>query len=150
MAGSFTRYIDAELAEVSLSLTPEIAGYAVQSMTKTDENEYTVVYMNVSNLQLSDASEQFEVVRAFTADALTYTRNFSHTGWQAWYMPFAMSYEDWSDQFDVARLNDVHQFDDDEDGVADRTELEVMYVKSGRIEANTPSSPSKIAQCHRK
>ena len=123
---------------MTLSLTPEIAGYAVQSMTKTAEGVYTVVYMNVSNLQLSDASEQFEVVRAFTADALTYTRNFSHTGCQAWYMPFAMSYEDWSDQFDVARLNDVHQFDDDEDGVADRTELEVMYVKSGRIEANTP------------
>ena len=136
--GSFTRYIDAELAEVSLSLTPEIAGYAVQSMTKTPEGVYTVVYMNVSNLKLSDASEQFEVVRAFKADALTYTRNFSHTGWQAWYMPFAMSYEDWSEQFDVARLNDVHQFDDDEDGVADRTELEVMYVKSGRIAANTP------------
>ncbi|MDD6123831.1 MAG: beta-N-acetylhexosaminidase [Bacteroidales bacterium] len=135
---SFTRYVDADLTEVTLSLTPEIEGYAVQSMTKTPEGVYTVVYMNVSNLQLSDASEQFEVVRAFKADALTYTRNFSHTGWQAWYMPFAMSYEDWQDDFDVARLNDVHQFDDDEDGVADRTELEVMYVKSGRIEANTP------------
>ena len=136
--GSFTRYVNAELAEVPISMTPEIEGYAVQSMTKTADNVYSVVYVNVSNLQLSDASEQFEVVRAFTADALTYTRNFSHTGWQAWYMPFAMSFEDWSGQFDVARLNDVHQYDDDEDGVADRTELEVMYVKSGRIEANTP------------
>ena len=134
----FTRYVDADLTEVTLSLTPEIAGYAVQSMTKTAEGVYTVVYMNVSNLQLSDASEQFEVVRAFTADQLTYTRTFNSTNWQAWYMPFAMSYEDWKDDFDVARLNDVHQYDDNEDGVADRTELEVMYVKSGRIEANTP------------
>ena len=136
--GSFTRYINAELAEVSLSLTPEIAGYAVQSMTKTAENVYTVVYADATNVEILDSKETYEVARAFTADQLTYTRNFSHTGWQAWYMPFAMSYEDWKDDFDVARLNDVHQFDDDEDGVADRTELEVMYVKSGRIEANTP------------
>ena len=136
--GGFTRYVDAELSEVPISMTPEIEGYSVQSMTKTAEGVYTVVYMNVSNLQLSDASEQFEVVRAFTADQLTYTRTFNSTNWQAWYMPFAMSYEDWKDDFDVARLNDVHQYDDNEDGVADRTELEVMYVKSGRIEANTP------------
>lgn len=136
--GSFTRYVDADLTEVTLSLTPEIAGYAVQSMTKTAEGVYTVVYMNVSNLQLSDASEQFEVVRAFTADQLTYIRTFNTTNWQAWYMPFAMSYEDWKDDFDVARLNDVHQYDDNEDGVADRTELEIIFVKSGSIEANTP------------
>ncbi|MCI6295254.1 MAG: beta-N-acetylhexosaminidase [Bacteroidales bacterium] len=136
--GGFTRYVDADLTEVTLSLTPEIAGYAVQSMTKTAEGVYTVVYMNVSNLQLSDASEQFEVVRAFTADQLTYTRTFNSTNWQAWYMPFAMSYEDWKDDFDVARLNDVHQYDDNEDGVADRTELEIMFVKSGSIAANTP------------
>lgn len=136
--GSFTRYVDAELAEVSLSLTPEIEAYAVQSMTETAENVYTVVYADATNVEILDSKETYEVARAFTADQLTYTRNFSHTGWQAWYMPFAMSYDDWKDNFDVARLNDVHQYDDDEDGVADRTELEVMYVKSGRIEANTP------------
>ncbi len=136
--GTFTRYVNAELAEVPISLTPEIAGYAVQSMTKTADNVYSVVYVNVSNLQISDAAEQFEVVRSFKADKLTYTRNFSHTDWQAWYMPFAMEYSAWSEDFDVARLNDVHQYDDNEDGVADRTELEVLYVKSGRLEANTP------------
>ena len=107
-------------------------------MTETAENVYTVVYADATNVEILDSKETYEVARAFTADQLTYTRNFSHTGWQAWYMPFAMSYDDWKDNFDVARLNDVHQYDDDEDGVADRTELEVMYVKSGRIEANTP------------
>ena len=136
--GRFTRYVDADLTDVSVAMAPEIASYAIQSMTKTAERQYTAVYANVSSVRIADDVEQFEVVRAFTTEQLTYTRHFSNTNWQAWYMPFEMNYEDWEDQFDIARLNDVHQYDDDEDGQADRTELEVIYVKSGSIEANTP------------
>ena len=136
--GSFTRYVDAELSEVPISMTPEIEGYSVQSMTETAENVYTVVYADATNVEILDSKETYEVARAFIADQLTYIRTFNTTNWQAWYMPFAMSYEDWKDAFDVARLNDVHQYDDNEDGVADRTELEIMFVKSGSIAANTP------------
>lgn len=50
-----------------------------------------------------------------------------------------MQYEDWADNFEIARLNDVHQFDDDEDGVIDRTVLESVKLKEGSsIEPNTP------------
>ena len=71
-------------------------------------------------------------------EEITYTRNFSNTKWQALYVPFEMSYEDWSADFEVARLNDVHQWDDDEDGNIDRTELEIVKIKSGSTQANTP------------
>lgn len=69
---------------------------------------------------------------------ITYTRNFTNTKWQALYLPFELSYEDWSADFEVARLNDVHQWDDDDDGTIDRTELEVVKMKSGTTEANMP------------
>lgn len=49
-----------------------------------------------------------------------------------------MSYEDWQADFDVAAINMFHQYDDDEDGVFDRTLLEVRYVKSGTLKANHP------------
>ena len=71
-------------------------------------------------------------------DKITYTRNFTHTKWQALYVPFEVAYDDWSADFEVARLNDVHQWDDDEDGSIDRTELEIVKMKSGKTEANTP------------
>lgn len=72
-------------------------------------------------------------------DQLTYTRNFTSDNWQALYVPFAMQYEDWAADFEVARLNDVHQFDDDEDGEIDRTVLEVVKMKEGSAtEPNTP------------
>ena len=72
-------------------------------------------------------------------DIVTYTRNFTHTGWQALYVPFDIPYDAISDKFDVAELNNFHQFDDDNDGIFDRTELEVLRLRAGStIEHHTP------------
>ena len=60
-------------------------------------------------------------------EEITYTRNFSNTKWQALYVPFEMSYNDWSADFEVARLNDVHQWDDDEDGLINRQNTHLYY-----------------------
>lgn len=70
--------------------------------------------------------------------SITYTRTFSNTNWQGLYVPFTMEYSEWAADFDVARINDIHQYDDDDNGTIDRTELEVIKVTSGSIEANTP------------
>ncbi|MBR1788836.1 MAG: leucine-rich repeat protein [Bacteroidaceae bacterium] len=71
-------------------------------------------------------------------ERMAYTRTFSNTDWQALYVPFEMTYADWQADFEVARLNDVHQWDDNDDGTIDRTELEAIKMKSGKTEANTP------------
>ncbi len=71
-------------------------------------------------------------------DNFSYTRTFNNTNWQALYVPFSMSYDDWKDDFDVAEINNFHEYDDDEDGTMDRTTLEVVYKKSGCTLPNTP------------
>jgi hypothetical protein len=38
----------------------------------------------------------------------------------------------------VAEINNFHEYDDDEDGMVDRTTLEVLYVKSGSTLPNMP------------
>ena len=100
-------------------LTPDTDLPQVESVTLTDGTPYT-------------RDEKCMVV------TLSYTRNFSNTNWQALYVPFQMSYEDWQADFDVAAINMFHQYDDDEDGVFDRTLLEVRHVKSGTLKANHP------------
>lgn len=68
-----------------------------------------------------------------------YVRNYEHTNWQALYLPFDIAFDDISDCFDVARLNNIHQYDDNEDGQFDRTELEVLHLKAGStLKANIP------------
>lgn len=68
-----------------------------------------------------------------------YVRNYEHTNWQALYLPFDIAFDDISDRFDMARLNNIHQYDDNEDGQFDRTELEVLHLKAGStLKANIP------------
>ncbi len=58
-----------------------------------------------------------------------YTRNFS-TNWEAIYLPFSLKYEDWEDDFEVACINGIHQYDDDDDGDTDRTILEFVKMRN--------------------
>ncbi len=67
-----------------------------------------------------------------------YKRNFPNTKWQALYVPFGMSYSDWADEFEIARINDVNMYDMDDDGVIDDTEIEIVKIKNGKLLPNHP------------
>lgn len=87
---------------------------------------------------LTDATdyEQAEDVRT---TSVTLTRNFGSTNWQAWYVPFDVPYDDISADFTAATLNDIHQFDDDDDGTFERWTLEILKMRSGDVlYANKP------------
>ena len=71
--------------------------------------------------------------------SITYTRNFKNTNWQALYVPFEIPVTAaFLAEFEVADLNDVRQYDHDDDGVKDETVVEAFKVKSGVLEANYP------------
>lgn len=103
-----------------------------------DVKFYIVVEKGAVNMVIDDKSSSFSIDSATLCESITYNRTFNNTDWQALYVPFSMSYSDWSNDFEVAELNNVHEYDDNEDGVYDRTELEVLLVKSGSLEPNTP------------
>ena len=70
---------------------------------------------------------------------VSYTRDFSG-GWESICLPFSLEYKDWKDDFEVARINGIHQYDDNDDGDIDRTILEFVKMKNDDsvIEPNTP------------
>lgn len=87
---------------------------------------------------LTDGALHLAITEDIPMQTLTYTRNFSKANqWQALYVPFEMEYSDWADKFDVADINNFHEYTD-ENGVTEKIELEVRYVKSGKLQANTP------------
>lgn len=49
-----------------------------------------------------------------------------------------MSYEDWKDDFEVAYINGVRQLDTNDDGIIDKTIMDVVKIKSGVTTPNTP------------
>ena len=71
-------------------------------------------------------------------EAISYTRTFNHTKWQALYIPFSMSYEDWKNDFDIAYINGIRQYDMNDDGAIDETVMDVIKIKQGSLIPNTP------------
>ena len=68
----------------------------------------------------------------------SYTRNFTNTKWQALYLPFSLSYDDWKDDFEIAYISAIRQKDNNDDGTIDETTLEVIKMNSGSTVPNTP------------
>ena len=60
--------------------------------------------------------------------------------WNALYVPFEIPVAKIADKYDVAYINDVRLYDSNNDGEIDENamEVEVVYVKSGTLHANTP------------
>ena len=69
---------------------------------------------------------------------ISYTRDFQNFDWQLLYLPLRLQFEEWNDEFEIARINDVHQYDTNLDGRIDETELEVVLLRDGYTEPNTP------------
>lgn len=83
--------------------------------------------------------ETYSDINESLVGTLKYIRTFNNKNWQALYVPFRMEYNDWKDEFDVARINDVNQYDDDDDGTIDRSKLEFFYMPEGsHTTANVP------------
>ena len=69
---------------------------------------------------------------------ITYSRTFTNKNWQALYVPFSMDFSEWSEKYDIAEINNFIEYDDDGNGVFDRTYLVVLKKTSGSTEPNYP------------
>ena len=95
---------------------------------------------NIKPLPLSlNGSESYTQNSQIDDIDVSFTRNFTKY-WEPLYIPFSLKYEDWKDDFEVARINGIHQYDDNNDGNIDRTILEFVKMKNDDsvIEPNTP------------
>ena len=117
------------------------AGAATITATATDGSgikatcKVNVIYNSIA---LTDASTSYSNDAEATVNPLEYTRIFNNTDWQALYIPFSMSYDDWKDYFDIARIDGIRLIDKNNDGIIDETILDIVKIEEGTITANTP------------
>lgn len=123
---------------------PEITDYVfvewadLLTTVPAHDVEFVAVYKQVG-MQLVDGVSSFSQYEDVLLNRITYTRNFKNTNWQALYVPFEIPLsEDFLEEFEVADLNDVRQYDRNDDGVKDDMVIEAFKVKSGVLEANYP------------
>ncbi len=115
------------------------AGNATITAQSTDGYVETTCEITVSHstYTITDGAA-YTNTKTEAAATLNYTRTFNNTAWQPLYVPFRMSYEDWNEQFEVARLLNMHTRDTNEDGVADEWAMEFVRVKEGTLIENHP------------
>ncbi len=131
------------------STPPELGGGAFSSWTITlhvpansrevYENAFkSVEVVNIKEFLSMTDNEAYTRESDLEGVDVSYTRNFNNVKWQALYLPFSLKYEDWKDDFEMAYINGIIQRDNDDDGVIDETELEIIKMKSGSTQPNAP------------
>lgn len=116
-------------------------GYNLASYSNILKNPYYLsldTHNGSLSYSLADAAK-YEAGTDFNLSSLTYTRSFTNSNWQPFYVPFPVSVSTLESKgLQVARLNDTHMYDDDFDGTIDRVTLEFIRVTSGTLQANRP------------
>lgn len=70
---------------------------------------------------------------------ISYYRTFDANVWNTWFAPFAVSTDELAEySLTAARIDDVRDCDDDEDGTIDRTVMEIVKLTNGTLKAGTP------------
>ncbi len=83
--------------------------------------------------------KNYTVPVAFTAPTLNYSAPTYSGVWNSWGVPFEVTTTDLANAgFEAAYIEGIHRYDTDDDGQIDRTTLEVIRIKNGRLRAGTP------------
>ena len=82
--------------------------------------------------------ESFEKNSDEQVDLLTYTRTLNNTEWNALFLPFEIPVCQLTDKYEVAYINAIHSYDEDDNGEIDRMSMEVIKLREGTLHANHP------------
>ncbi len=107
-----------------------------------EEGTYTVEYTGkVSELTIVDGEfTEFVNKQEVTVETLTYKRElYNDLLWNALFVPFEVPVSMLTDLgLEVVYFNDVHSYDDDNDGTIDKMTMESIKLTSGKLRANHP------------
>lgn len=142
----YVKTIEGDLADAQALLATSAKNslvFTTMEVASTSELPANVVAVDkygnyvAKEINLTDAIA-FHCPADFKADKVTYTRNYKTTASQALYLPYDVNVSDFTEVASIAYINNVHQYDDDDNGTVDRTIIEFITKKSGVLKANTP------------
>ena len=67
-----------------------------------------------------------------------YTRTLPNMLWNPLYVPFKIPYEDLQENYEVAYINAMHSYDNDDNGEIDDMVMEIVKIKAGTLKPNHP------------
>ena len=91
----------------------------------------------LEDLTLTDG-EKFENNTEECFATLTYTRTLPNMLWNPLYVPFKIPYEVLEENYEVAYINAMHSYDNDDNGEIDEMVMEIVKIKAGTLKPNHP------------
>lgn len=135
------RYVPNGHGSRTHSATCSVCGYFVESQDCTFMDDFCIKcnYGLLDLFELADG-EAYTLANGAEVGELNYARNFGGTNWTTWYVPFELKLTpELCQKYAFSRINNVHQYDDNNDGVADRTIVESFNQAEGvTLKANYP------------
>ena len=135
------RYVPNRHGSRTHSATCSVCGYFVESQDCTFMDDFCIKcnYGVLDLFELADG-EAYTLANGAEVGELNYARNFGGTNWTTWYVPFELKLTpELCQKYAFSRINNVHQYDDNNDGVADRTIVESFNQAEGMtLKANYP------------
>ncbi len=131
------------LDEFEISFKISIGEEQIFTAEKGDCEEYAdgqQIYPvpTLDELAITDGTmEEFNMGKT-KVGTLTYTRTLPNLKWNALYVPFEIPVSALTENYDVAYVNDIRSYDENEDGVLDRMTMEIIKLSSGTLHANHP------------
>ena len=128
-------FIGVTVAECTLEIPEE----AIDAYTAVAPwNSFNIVGVREpSEITLIDG-EVYEIVENDEFNRITYTRTLNNTEWNVLYLPFEIPVSQLTDKYEVAYINAIHSYDDDDNGEIDRMSMEVIKLREGTLHANHP------------
>ena len=110
------------------------AAGTIEAIPNEDETAFSV-----ATYELLDATT-YDNQAVFTVADFTYSRSFGGAEWTTWYVPFDLTLtSELCDKYAFSRINNVHQYDLDNDGQAEKTVVESFRQQPGvTLKANYP------------
>ena len=110
------------------------AAGTIEAVPNEDETAFSV-----ATYELLDATT-YDNQAVFTVADFTYRRSFGGAEWTTWYVPFDLTLtSELCDKYAFSRINNVHQYDLDNDGKAEKTVVESFRQQPGvTLKANYP------------
>ncbi|WP_337562907.1 hypothetical protein [Prevotellamassilia timonensis] len=118
------RYVSDGYQSCTHSATCRECGHKVESEACSRDNDICTKCHYGDLFELADG-EAYTLANGAEVYELNYARNFGGTNWTTWYVPFELTLTpELCKKYAFSRINNVHQYDDNNDGVADRTIVE--------------------------
>lgn len=110
-------------------------GDVVKYTTNESKEEVNLKKIVINNDNLTEYINETDIDDC----DITYIRTFADTLWQSLYVPFEIEPVKFADDFEFALINNFHQYDDNNDGLFDRIELEIKRCDHTKVlQANYP------------